>query len=167
MPEYKTISRDAVPLALDKAERYRLLNEPAEAESICRDVLAVEPGNQRALVMLILALTDQFQCGPDDCARQAEELVPKLGGEYERLYYRGIICERRGSACAARSGPGSDTVAYQFLRQAMDLYDRAERLRPAGNDDALLRFNSCLRLCERYHLEPEPEAIFPPTVGDD
>src|SRR5262245_48237831 len=167
MPEYKLISRDAVPLALDKAERYRLLNEPAQAESICRDVLAVDPENQRAVVMLILALTDQFHTGPDDCVHQAEGLVPKLAGEYERLYYRGIICERRGSASAARSGPGSARVAYQWVRQAMDFYERAERIRPSGNDDAILRWNSCLRLCERYHLEPEPEAIFPPTVGDD
>src|SRR5256885_4317486 len=98
MPPFKTISRDAIPLALEKAERYRLLNEPAEAESICRDVLAADPENQRALVMLLLALTDQFRGGPPECVGQAQEVVPRLCGEYERLYYTGIIWERRGHA---------------------------------------------------------------------
>src|ERR1700722_16262182 len=76
MNDFKPISPDAVPLALEKAERYRLLNEPAQAESICLDVLAVDPDNQRALVMLLLALSDQFLTGPADCIRQAEAVVP-------------------------------------------------------------------------------------------
>ena len=58
--ELKTIARDGIPHALEKAERYRLLNDPAQAESICRDVLAVDADNQDALRALILALTDQF-----------------------------------------------------------------------------------------------------------
>src|SRR5882757_10686481 len=82
MPDFKSISRDAIPLALEKAERYRLLNEPLQAESICLDVLAVDPENQRVLVLLLLALTDQFQTGPTDCIGQAEDLVPRLHGEY-------------------------------------------------------------------------------------
>jgi hypothetical protein len=167
MPDFKTISRDAIPLALEKAERYRLLNEPAQAESICLDVLAVDPENQRVLVLLILALTDQFQTGPTDCIRQAEALVPRLHGEYERSYYSGIIFERRGYARAAQGGPGSETVAYQWVRRAMDFYEQAERLRTPGNDDALLRWNSCLRLCQRYQLHPEPEEMFQPVLGDD
>src|SRR5205809_2184265 len=36
-----------------KAERYRLLNEPGEAESICLDILVVDPENQHAIIMLI------------------------------------------------------------------------------------------------------------------
>jgi hypothetical protein len=167
MPDFKTISRDAIPLALEKAERYRLLNEPAQAESICLDVLAVDPENQRVLVLLILALTDQFQTGPTDRIRQAEALVPQLHGEYERSYYRGIIFERRGYARAVQGGPGSETVAYQWVRRAMDFYEQAERLRTPGNDDALLRWNSCLRLCQRYQLHPEPEEMFQPVLGDD
>ena len=48
----KPLSRDAVPAALIKAERYRLLNEPGEAESICLDILQVDPANRDATVML-------------------------------------------------------------------------------------------------------------------
>jgi hypothetical protein len=167
MPDLKPISRDAIPLAMEKAERYRLLNEPAQAESICLDILAVDPENQQTLVMLLLALTDQFLTGPADCFSQAEAVVPKLHGEYERHYYRGIIYERRGYAWAARGGPGSSTAAYEWIRQAMDFFEQAERLRAPGNDDAILRWNCCVRLCERYQLHPEPEEVFQPVVGDD
>jgi hypothetical protein len=167
MADFKLISRDAVPLALEKAERYRLLNEPAQAESICLDVLAVDPENQRVLVLLVLALTDQFQTEPTDCFRKAEALLPRMQDEYERCYYSGIMYERRGYARALQGGPGSETVAYRWIRQAMDLYEKAERLRPPGNDDALLRWNSCLRLCQRYQLHPEPEEKFQTVVGDD
>ena len=156
MPDFKLISRDAVPLALEKAERYRLLNEPAQAESICLDVLAVDPENQRVLVLLILALTDQLQTGSTDCVQKAEALVPRLNGEYERSYYSGIIFERRGYARASQGGPGSEKVAYAWVRRAMDFFEQAERLRAPGNDDALLRWKCCLRLCQRYQLHPEP-----------
>src|SRR4051812_41465193 len=118
MPELKPISHDSIPAALDKAERYRLLNEPAQAESICLDVLAVEPENQKALVSLLLALTDQFLDGSADCHHQALEVVKKLHGEYERHYYLGIACERRGYACAVRGGPGSRAQAYEWVREA-------------------------------------------------
>jgi hypothetical protein len=167
MADFKPISRDAVPLALEKAERYRLLNEPAQAESICLDVLEVDPENQRGLVLLVLALTDQFQTKPTDSFRKAQDLVPRLQGEYERAYYSGIILERRGYACASHGGLGSETIAYDWICRAMDFYEQAERLRAPGNDDALLRWNSCLRICQRYHLHPEPEEKYQPVLGDD
>lgn len=167
MPEFKPISRESIPLALEKAERYRLLNEPAQAESICLDVLAVDPKNQRALVSLLLSLTDQFATEAADHCRQAREAVEKLHGEYERHYYSGIICERRGNVCAMRGGPGSAAQAYEWIMEALSYYEKAEPLRPAGNDDALLRWNCCLRICQRYHLEPEPVEVLPPVLGDD
>jgi hypothetical protein len=166
MAEFKLISRDAVPLALEKAERYRLLNEPALAESVCRDVLAVDPENQHALVMLLLALTEQFRIGSPGCFDEAQAVVPQLHEEYQRLYYSGIIWERRGLARAIEGRPGSGAVAYAWIRQAMDFFERAERLRPPANDDPLLRWNSCLRLCQRYHLHAEQEAIYEPVLGD-
>ena len=166
MADFKRISQDAVPLALDKAERYRLLNEPALAESACRDVLVVDPENQRALVMLLLAMTDQFPDGSPECFHEAEAVVPKLKGEYERLYYSGIIWERRGQARAIEGRSGSAEVAYAWICQAMDFYEKAERLRPPGNDDPLLRWNSCLRLCQRYRLHAEAEGTYEPVLGD-
>lgn len=145
MYELKPLSPDAIPKALEKADRYRLLNEPAEAESICLDILAADPGNQRALVTLILAMTDQFEhkefsVGTERC----EELIPRLGSEYERAYYSGVICERKGKASMSQRMTSS--MAYEWLREAMAWYEKAADLRPPENDDALLRWNTCARI---------------------
>ena len=157
MPDLKRISKDAIPRAVQKAERYRLLNEPSEAESICQDVLQVDPENQKALVTLLLALTDQF-AGLGGDVREANAVLPRLGDEYERAYYGGIICERRAKAHLDQGRPGSSFAAYDLFRQAMEGYDRAHALRPAGNDDAVLRWNACARVLMRHpHLQPGPE----------
>ena len=143
--ELKQISASAIGAALERAERYRLLNEPVEAESICHDVLATDPDNQRALVFLLLALTDQFE-GSSKCLPAARELLAQLQSEYEREYYSGVICEREAKVILGRSIPGSGSVAYEWLRRAMEKYERAEQLRTAGNDEATLRWNTCARI---------------------
>jgi hypothetical protein len=162
----KQISAAAVPAALEKAERYRLLNEPEQAESICLDVLAVEPENQAALVMLLLALTDQFRGGHADCLARAEAVLPRLRGEYERLYYAGIVWERRGLARLHQGGPGGAKAAGAWMHKAMEFFERAEAVRPPGNDDAILRWNTCARLSERHQLEPEAAEEFHPALED-
>jgi hypothetical protein len=167
MFDLKPISRDAIPAALEKAERYRLLNEPEQAESICLDVLAVDADNQPAVVALLLALTEQFGEGSADRFHQAEALIAKLRGDYEAFYYHGILWERRAYARAMHQSPGSATVAYAWIKKAMEYFEKAEKVRPAGNDDAILRWNSCVRLCERFDLHPEAEVAAQPVLGDD
>jgi hypothetical protein len=154
--ELKPIHPDAVDEALAKAERYRLLNQPGQAESICRDVLRIEPDNERALATIILALTDQF-ARPHGAPKlnAANEYAARLKDEYQRLYYRGLVVERQARALMQRGMAGA--FAYDGFRQAMDLYDQAERVRPAGNDDAILRWNSCLRTIRQSNLEPRAE----------
>ena len=167
MFELKRLSLDAVPAALEKAHRYRLLNEPMEAESICRDVLAVDPDNQDALVTLLLALSDQLEDRLAVAHEGARQALAGLRDEYARLYYGGILAERRGKVQLKRGGEHADSGVYSWLRQAMELYERAAEVRPPGNDDAILRWNCCVRLCERYHLHPEPEEVFQPVVGGE
>jgi hypothetical protein len=157
MSELKPISREAIPDALQKVERYRLLNEPAEAESICRDVLRAEPGNQRALVMLLLTQTDQF--GRGTSVNDARAVLDRLQGDYERAYYDGIISERQGKAQLRTGTPGSKSNAHHWIQEAMASYERAEALRPAGNDDAILRWNACARLLRDRELGPRPEDL--------
>lgn len=165
MFELKPLSEEAIPRALEKAERYRLLNEPAQAESICLDVLRIEADNQQALVTLLLALTDQFAVEIAGCAQQAWEVVPRLYSEYERAYYAGIIGERRAKAHLGQGTPGSGPLAHHWLREAMSFYEKAEAIRPPGNDDALLRWNTCARLMIRNpHLAPRPEERFEPLL---
>ena len=145
----KSLSKDAIPSALSRAERYRLLNEPEQAESICEDVLRAEPANQAALVMLILALTDQFSGEEPDVVTRVQLLVKTLTDPYQRAYYAGLVSERRARALLRRAAVHSAESVGGWLRAAMDLYERAEGLRPPGNDDALLRWNACARLLAR------------------
>ena len=149
MFELKRLSTAAIPGALSKAERYRLLNEPEEAQSICEDVLAADPSNFDAVRMLILALTDSFQ-KRDGSIIRAQELVARLPSEYERAYFGGLVAERRARALLAHSGPGRSLPAGDLLRQAMQLFERAEGVKPADNDDALLRWNACARMFARH-----------------
>jgi hypothetical protein len=146
MFELKPLSEEAIPAALEKATCYRYLNEPAEAESICLDILEVEPDNQQALITLILALTDQFERDLSKPFPRAREAVKRLSDDYCRIYYRGIICERRAKVHFERGGPGSGSLAYDWFRQAMDAYEKAIDRRLAGNDDAILRWNACARV---------------------
>jgi len=157
MFELKMLSAEAIPAALEKALRYRLLNDPAEAESICHDVLRIEPENQQALVILLLALTDSFGKGYAVGVSQAQEVLSRLQDAYEQAYYAGIICERRAKAQLTRGHPGSGHDAYELLCEAMTCYEKAERLRPAKNDDALLHWNTCARLIMANQLTPRTE----------
>jgi hypothetical protein len=155
--ELKPLSRDAIPAALAKAERYRLLNEPAEAESICLDILAVESEHQEALVTLLLSLTDQFDSDALRVVHLAQETVGRLRDAYEHAYYTGIIAERRAKAHLAHGTAGSGAAAYEWLRDAMRHFERAQSLRPAGNDDSILRWNACARWV-MSHPELQPVA---------
>ena len=167
MHTIKRISASGVPAALQKAERYRLLNESSAAESICRDIIEVDPGNQEALVVLLLSITDQF---PDDlgaCVRRAREVLPRLTGEYERAYYAGIICERRGNAQRRQSMPGSGSMAYESFVEAMEWYEKAESMRPTDDDEAILRWNTCARVLDADpHLRPRPVEQYEPVLED-
>ena len=156
MTTLKKISPTGIERALEKVDRYRLLNEPGDAESICLDILEVDPENQRALVGLLLARTDQFQHG-HGAVGGPRDVLPRLTSEYQRSYYAGIICERWARARHARGAPGAPATVYQWLREAMDWYEKAAALRPAGNDDPLLRWNACARHLAR-HPELQPEA---------
>jgi len=164
MFELKPLSKDAIPKALKKADRYRLLNEPAEAESICLDILAAEPDNQRALVMLILALTDQFDRMDYSIGHtQFADLLPRLRDEYERAYYAGVISERRAKASLRRQMHAS--AAYEWFREAMGWFEKAEAIRPPGNDDAVLRWNTCARIfMHNTHLQPREEEAAEPYL---
>jgi hypothetical protein len=157
MSELKQLSREAIPAALEKAERYRLLNEPAEAESICLDVLKADPENQTALITLLLAVTDRFGKGYGVSDTQAKELLSRVEGEYERAYYAGILAERRAKAKLAQGTPGSRFYAYDGFRDAMSWYEKAEAVRPPGNDDALLRWNTCARIITQNKLVAREE----------
>ncbi len=165
MIELKPLSHQAVAAALERADHYRLLNEPVQAESICLDVLEIEPDNEHALVTMLLALTDQFGESLNRAFRGARELIPRLADEYHRAYYWGIVCERRARAHLKGGGMGSGHMAYDWLRQAMESYDAASAVAPAGYEDAVLRWNACARVINRNpDVVPEPESVGVPHL---
>ncbi len=167
--ELKRITKAGVPAALQKAERYRFLNEPSAAESICLDVLEVDPENQQAIVMLLLAIIDEYgeglSHGMAEGVRRARELLPRVRDDYKRHYYNGIICERRGKAQLRQNIPGSGEHAYDWFREAMDWYEKAEQLRPAGNDESILRWNTCARIMSRNSsIRPSRAEAYEPAL---
>ena len=157
MFELKPLHKDAILAALDKAMRYRLLNEPGAAESICLDVLKIDADNQQALVTLLLAMTDRLAKGYSIGDTQIQEVLGRLSGEYERIYYTGIVWERRAKARLAKGSPGANYAAYDWFREAMEWFEKAEAIRPPGNDDAILRWNSCARVIMSNNLSPRSE----------
>lgn len=164
----KDLAPEAVPAALEKAMRYRLLNEPEMAGNICMDVLRTAPDNQTALTTLILALTDQFHTPHPVPSQQVRAMLPLLHSDYERSYYAGIIEERLGIAWMRSSKPRAGATAFEFLQRAMGHFEKAEALRPHGNDDALLRWNSCARLIDANpELAPARDSLDAETVLGD
>ena len=154
--ELKRLSIDGIPRALERVEHYRLLNQPAVAESICADVLEVESDNQQAIVGLVLALTDQFAQHQGPSLQRALDLTAQLRTEYDRIYYTGIVHERQAKARLAREYPGAAFDAYDLLVAAMDWYAKADALRESGNEDARLHWNTCVRLITTNNLRSRP-----------
>jgi hypothetical protein len=154
MLNLKPLSREAIPAALEKARHYRLLNEPAAAESICLDILAVDPDNQEALVDIVLAMADRF--GKDYAVgdNHVNEFLPRIKDEYARQYYTGIVYERRAKAILGKDGVN----AFEMFQKAMGCFECAEAIRPAGNDDTILRWNGCARIINRNKLAPREMA---------
>ena len=163
----KPISKEAIPRAITKAERYRLINQSWAAESICRDILEIDPANQQVLVMFVLALTDQLADDHGHVMKVVQETLPRISDPYQKAYYTGIASERSGQALLHRGGLGSGAMAYDALREAMMWYERAESIRPAGNDDAILRWNTCARLIGgNSQLAPHTESAYEPALEE-
>jgi hypothetical protein len=166
MPDLKKISREAIPRAVQKAERYRLLNQSWATESICLDILEVDASNQPVLVMLLLAITDQFGAESRELARRARAVLARITDPYQKAYYAGIIDERLGHAQLAQGVMHAEAMAHDALRAAMESFEEAERLRQPGNDDALLRWNTCARTLDRLRLVEPSEGQYEPSFGE-
>ncbi len=144
--QLKPISKAGIPAAISKIEVYRYLNEPGEAESICRDILAIEPDHQEALRLLGLSITDQFTGNASDRYVEARDIFQKLGDPYQKIYHLGLLDERKAKA-QLKAGVPPHTVLPTF-EGAMDYFQQASNIRPADNDDAILRWNRCVRLLQ-------------------
>lgn len=150
--QLKPISKGGIPAAISKIEVYRYLNEPGEAESICRDILVVEPDNQEALRLLGLAITDQFTGDASDRYAEARSIFQRLSDAYQQVYHLGILDERKAKAQLSAGMP-PHTLLPTF-EGAMAYFEQAAAIKPADNDDAILRWNRCVRLLQS-RMEPD------------
>ena len=164
--QLKPITKEGIATAIQKAERYRLLNDSSAAESICLDILEIDAENQQALIILLLSITDQFSEEGGDEVRRAREVLPRLRDDYKRAYYSGIIAERKAKALLHRHAMGADDIAYDWFRDAMKWYEKAEALRPPGNDEAILRWNTCARLLEKHAPKRPTQEELEPVLGE-
>lgn len=143
---------DAIDSALAKARQYRSLLEPEIAESICLDILNIDENNQQALVIYILALTDQLHhTEKQSQIKLIQKTVVRLESDYERHYFTGILNERRARFLISQ--PMSHSFAYDYFIEAIEAYQRAEKTSPENNDEAILRQNSCIRTIEKEKLQ--------------
>ena len=153
----KPLSKEGIESAITKAEHYRLLNQPRLAESICLDVLEVDVNNQKANIILLLSLTDQFGQSYPSAPTHAQMIADSLQDEYLKLYYTGIIHERQGNVALASSVPGSDFDAYEWYTEAMEFFEKADAVnKNEKNDDTTLRWNTCARIIMSSNLHERP-----------
>lgn len=164
MPEIKPITPAGVAAALQKAHRYRILNDSLAAESICLDVLSVDPENTDAIVTHVLAITDQFGSGRPEDLRRAGIAVVRLTDAYKNAYYNGITCERWAKSILERGMPRAHEMAFEWIDKALGWYEKAEGLRAPGNDEAILRWNTCVRMLQRdANLKPREAEAYEPS----
>ncbi len=164
-PALKSISHGGIAAALKKANRYRLLNDSIAAESICLDVLAVDPNQTDALVMHALSITDQFPSGRAEDLSRAGTAVDQLSDPYQNAYYHGVICERWANSLLKRGLPRSPEMAYDWIEKALGWYAKAESMAEPGNDEAILRWNTCVRMLDRNpNLKPREAEPWEPSL---
>ena len=153
----RDIHKDAIVSALAKAKQYRSLLEPESAASICLDILKIDPEHQEATIIYILSLTDQLhQAENQSQIKSIQTAINKLDSEYERLYYTGIINERRARFLLHQ--PMSRSFAYGYFEEAIEAFDKAEKLSKDDNSDAILRHNSCVRTILKEKLTPRQDS---------
>ena len=162
----KPLSKDGIDAALTKAEHYRLLNQPQLAESICLDVMEIDKDNQKAAIVLLLALTDQFGKSASTSVKRAREISNNLKDPYSKAYYTGIILERQGMVALNSGIPGSDFDAYEWYLSAMEQYEKADALQQGTNNDPVLRWNTCARIIMQYNLRERPSEDSVPSLED-
>ena len=122
------------------------------------------PEIRTPLITLILALTDQFPHeSSSNTITRAGELAAALVDEYDRAYYSGIVRERRAKAVLQHQRYGATVHAPSHgSRRRWRFYENAEAVRPAHNDDSVLRWNACARMLMRLpEIEPDLSATEP------
>ena len=140
--ELKRLKDKNLATAITLAKHYRDLNQPDEAESICRDVLEVAPNNTDALRTLGLAMTDRFSSQWMSLFEEACGAFKKLPTDYERAYYVGIAWERYAKA---QVEAGRAHNAIHAFEEAIACFEEAAKHAAKDDPAPILHFNRCVR----------------------
>jgi tetratricopeptide (TPR) repeat protein len=149
--ELKPLTSKNLSAAVELAKHYRDLNQPEEAESICRDVIAVAPENEDAWRTLGLALTDQFPAKWMTLFDEARASFNRLSSDYERVYYGGITWERYAKA---QLESGRSHNAIHAFEEALKSFEEAEKIGPKDLPNPIVHYNRCVRA-----LTTHPELV--------
>ncbi len=154
--EYHKIDKDSIEDVLDRAKQYRSLLQPDMAISICMDIFAVDKNNQEALVIYILALTDQLSQSESKVhQKKITDSIKRLDSKFLQHYYSGIFFERQARSLLKHSM--SRSFAYEAFIEAIVEFEIAEKMAPEHCADPILRYNSCIRTIKKENLQPRQE----------
>ena len=154
--EYHKIDKDSIEDVLERAQQYRSLLQPDMAISICMDIFAVDKNNQEALVIYILALTDQLSQSESKVhQKKITDSIKRLDSKFLQHYYSGIFFERQARSLLKHSM--SRSFAYEAFIEAIAEFEIAEKMAPEHCADPILRYNSCIRTIKKENLQPRQE----------
>ena len=154
--EYHKIDKDSIEDVLERAKQYRSLLQPDMAISICLDIFAVDEKNQEALIIYILALTDQLSQSESKVHhKKITDSIQKLDSKFLQHYYSGIFLERQARSLLKHSM--SRSFAYDAFIEAISEFEIAEKMAPPHCADPVLRYNSCVRTIKKENLQPRQE----------
>ena len=140
-----------------------MLNEPGEAESICLDILETDPENQPALITLLLALTDRFSKGYGVSDTQANHCSRGSRANTSAPTTRGFWPSAGPRRNSRRDTPGPVITPTMIVRSDAAVRE-GRNVRPPGNDDALLRWNTCARMMAKNKLAARDEDRTEPVL---
>ena len=154
--EYHKIDKDSIEDVLERAKQYRSLLQPDMAISICMDIFAVDKNNQEALVIYILALTDQLSQSESKVhQKKITDSIKRLDSKFLQHYYSGIFFARQARSLLKHSM--SRSFAYEAFIEAIAEFEIAEKMAPEHCADPILRYNSCIRTIKKENLQPRQE----------
>ncbi|MEC7596311.1 MAG: hypothetical protein VYD29_04205 [Pseudomonadota bacterium] len=154
--EYHKIDKGSIEDVLERAKQYRSLLQPDMAISICMDIFAVDKNNQEALVIYILALTDQLSQSESKVhQKKITDSIKRLDSKFLQHYYSGIFFERQARSLLKHSM--SRSFAYEAFIEAIAEFEIAEKMAPEHCADPILRYNSCIRTIKKENLQPRQE----------
>ncbi len=154
--EYHKIDKDSIEDVLERAKQYRSLLQPDMTISICMDIFAVDKNNQEALVIYILALTDQLSQSESKVhQKKITDSIKRLDSKFLQHYYSGIFFERQARSLLKHSM--SRSFAYEAFIEAIAEFEIAEKMAPEHCADPILRYNSCIRTIKKENLQTRQE----------